>query len=156
MGQAALSSLFTGTYQLLAAQAIPSSASAQLLRSLLPGGTTAGQGSFYYTSDTMDKGFWYRTGITLRDSFPLFVTSETDSSGRLITDRSRSVHPPQVAQFEVGDFDFTLIPVHLTFADGDPSASVRELGEILGSLDWSFSRPDHDPAVTVSGDCTTH
>ena len=69
MVKAALSSLFTGTYQLLAAQEIPSIDSAQLLRTLLPGGTTDWQTSFFNTSDTMDNCFWYRTGMTLRDSF---------------------------------------------------------------------------------------
>jgi uncharacterized protein (TIGR03437 family) len=155
MVQAALSSLFTGTYQLVAAQEVPSTESAQLLRTLLPGGTAEWQTSFFNTSDTIDNGFWYRTGTTLRDSFPLFVTDETDSSGRIITDRSRSVHPPQVAQFEVGDFDFTLLTVHLTFAGGDTSESLRELRGILDYLDWYFSQPDHDPDVIVCGDFNT-
>jgi len=84
MVQAALSSLFAGTYQMLAAQEIASTDSAQFLRTLLPGGTTDWQASFFNTSDTMDNGFWYRTGITLRDSFPLFVTNQMDSAGRII------------------------------------------------------------------------
>jgi hypothetical protein len=82
----------------------------------------------------MDNGLWYRTGMTLRDSLPLFITDKTDSSGRIITDSSRAVHPPQVAQFEVGDFDFTLITVHLTFANGDTSQYARELRGILDYL----------------------
>jgi len=81
MVQAALSSLFAGTYQMLAAQEIASTDSAQFLRTLLPGGTTDWQASFFNTSDTTDNGFWYRTGITLRDSFPLFVTNQMDSAG---------------------------------------------------------------------------
>src|SRR5205809_1909214 len=88
MVQAALSSLFAGTYQILAAQEIASTDSAQFLRTLLPGGTTDWQASFFNTSDTTDNGFWYRTGITLRDSFPLFVTNQMDSAGRIIADPS--------------------------------------------------------------------
>jgi exonuclease III len=152
MVQAALSSLFSGTYQLLAAQEVPSSDSAKLLQTILPGSTATWQYSFFDTTDTMDNGFWYRTGITLRDSFPLFVADQKDASGRIITDETRAVHPPQVAQFEVGDFDFTFITVHLTFADGNTSESARELRGILDYLDWYFSQPDHDPDVIVCGD----
>ena len=155
MVQSALASLFSGTYQLLAAQEVPSSDSASLLQMLLPGGTTTWQTSFFDTTDTMDNGFWYRNGITLRDSFPLFVTDQKDSSGRIIADSSESVHPPQVAQFEIGDFDFTLITLHLTFANGDTAESVRELREILDYLDWYFNQPDHDPDVIVCGDFNT-
>jgi endonuclease/exonuclease/phosphatase family metal-dependent hydrolase len=62
------------------------------------------------------------------------------------------VHPPQVARFEVGDFDFTLLTVHLTFEDGNTSESARELRSILDYLDAYFALPDHDPDVIVCGD----
>jgi hypothetical protein len=146
----ALGTLFSGTYQLLAAQEIPNSEAADYLRTLLPGGSSTWQASFFDTSDSMDNGFWYRSSITLRDSFPRYAHS--DGSGRLMNDSSKAVHPPQVAQFEAGDFDFTLITLHLTFAEGNASESVRELREVLEYVDWYFSQPDHDPDVIICGD----
>lgn len=151
----ALNRMFGGTYQILAAQEVPSAESAELLRTQLPDGTAQWQAAFTDTTDTMDNGFWYRTGITLRDHFPLFVSGQKDASGRVIADSSRALHPPHVAQFEAGDFDFTLITVHLTFADGDTRESARELRNVFDYLDWYFSQPDHDPDVMVCGDFNT-
>jgi len=151
----ALNRMFGGTYQILAGQEVPSAESAELLRTQLPGGTTQWQAAFTDTTDTMDNGFWYRTGITLRDHFPLFVSGQKDSSGRELADTSRALHPPHVAQFEVGDFDFTLVTVHLTFADGETSESARELRNVFDYLDWYFTQPEHDPDVIVCGDFNT-
>jgi uncharacterized protein (TIGR03437 family) len=152
MVQAALAELFSGTYQMLAAQEVPNSDSAAFLRSLLPGGATVWQSAFFDTDDSMDNGVWYKTGVTLRDAFPLFVTGQTDSQGRMIRDSTLSLHPPVVAQFQVNDFDFTLITVHLAFANGDSSESARELHNVLDYLDWYFDQPAHDPDVIVCGD----
>jgi endonuclease/exonuclease/phosphatase family metal-dependent hydrolase len=152
MVKAALSKLFSGTYQLLAAQEIPSTTTADLLRTLLPGGSTVWQQSFFDTADSMDNGVWYRGGILLKDSTPLFVTQQQDSTGRFIPDHNRTTHPPQVGHFQVGDFDFTLITLHLTFADGNTAESARELGSVLDYLDWYFNQPDHDPDVVICGD----
>jgi len=151
MVQAALSGLFGGTYQLLAAQEVPNADSANLLTSLLPHGTVQWQASFFDSTDTMDNGFWFQHSATLRDAFLLNVTNNVQS-GQIVTDPTRAVHPPQVAQFAVDDFDFTLITVHLTFADGDTEQSARELRSILDYLDWYFSQPDHDPDVVICGD----
>lgn len=153
----ALGGMYSGTYQLLAAQEVPNSDSAEYLRRLLPGGRVAvWMSAFIDSTDSMDNGFWYRTsgrnGAFLRDSFLLSTTDRRDSAGRIIADESRAVHPPHVAQFEVGDFDFTIISLHLTFANGDTSESVRELRGILDYLDWYFDQPDHDPDVIVCGD----
>jgi uncharacterized protein (TIGR03437 family) len=150
--QSALAKLFTGTFQLLAAQEVPSLASANLLNGLLPGGPAAWRFSFFDTNDTMDNGFWFRAGITLRDAFPLFAAPDTASPGRWTADSSKSLHPPQVAQFQAGDFDFTMITLHLTFAGGNTLESAREMREILNYLDWYFNQPDHDPDVLVCGD----
>ena len=152
MVKAALASMFSGTYQILAAQEIPNAESADLLRTLLPGGVSTWQASFSDTTDSMDNGYWYRTGITLRDAFPLFVSGQEDAGGRFVPDTTRTTHPPVVAQFEAGNFDFTLINLHLTFADGDTSESVRELRHVLDYLDWYFNQPEHDPDVLVCGD----
>jgi uncharacterized protein (TIGR03437 family) len=151
MVQAALQRMFSGTYGILAAQEIPNANSAQLLTTLLPGGTTQWAGTFFDTNDSMDNGFWHRGGVTLRDAFPLFVTN-TIVNGRITKDPDKAAHPPVVAQYEVGNFDFTLITLHLTYASGDTSKSVAELGHVLDYLDWYFVQPDHDPDVLICGD----
>src|SRR5688572_17201692 len=152
MVKSALASMFSGTYQILAAQEIPNAVAAQFLGTMVPGGLASWDYWMTDTNDDMDNGFWFQKSVVLRDSFPLFTTSRTDSSGRVVTDPARSLHPPKVAQFEAGDFDFTLINLHLTFADGDTRESAREMGFVLDYLDWYFNQPDHDPDVIVCGD----
>ncbi|MBI4903690.1 MAG: lamin tail domain-containing protein [Acidobacteria bacterium] len=147
MVREALQRMFSGTYQVLAAQEIPNEASAEFLRSLLPGGAEAWRASFIDTPDSMNNGIWYRSGVVVRDSLALYADSEPDASGK-----PRSEHPPHVANLVAGDFDFTLISLHLTFADGDTRESVRELRHVLDYLDRYFSHPDHDPDAVVCGD----
>ncbi len=154
MVKSALSAMFGGTYQLLAAQEVPSNDSSELLRGLLPGGTFLWKADFLDTSDTMDNGFWYREGVTLLDSRTLFLSGATEG-GKPVADTTLALHPPRVAQFQVGDFDFTVLSVHLTFADGDTSESAREMRNILDYLDWYFQQPGHDPDVLVCGDFNT-
>ena len=151
MVQAALSNLFGGTYQILAAQEVPNEESADLLTSLLPQGTTNWQASFFDSTDTMDNGFWFQHNATLRDSFLLNVTNQI-LSNEIVTNPTRAIHPPQVAQFAVDDFGFTLVTLHLTFADGNTTESARELRSVLDYLDWYFNQQDHDPDVIVCGD----
>jgi len=151
MIQAVLSTLFGGTYRILAAQEVPNADSANLLTSLLPQGTTNWRASFFDSTDTMDNGFWFQRSVTLRDAFLLNVTNQI-LSDEIVTDLTRALHPPQVAQFAVDDFDFTLVTVHLTFADGNTAESARELRSVLDYLDWYFNQSDHDPDVIVCGD----
>ena len=155
MVSSALGSMFGGSYQILAAQEISNSESAEFLRTMLPGGSSVWDSAFTDTTDSMDNGFWYKSSAFLRDSFLLLTTDRRDSAGRVITDEARALHPPRVAQFQVGDFDFTLITLHLTFADGDTAESVREFRGILDYLDWYFTQPDHDPDVIVCRDFNT-
>jgi len=151
MVQVALTNLFGGTYQILAAQEVPNRDSADLLTSMLPQGTANWRASFFESTDAMDNGFWFQHSATLRDSFLLNVTNQI-LSDEIVTDPTRAVHPPQVSQFAVDDFDFTLVTLHLTFADGNTSESARELRSVLDYLDWYFSQKDHDPDVIVCGD----
>ena len=121
--KSALNRAFAGTYNLLAAEEVPNTGSAQFLQTLLPGFATTWTTNFFDTSDPMDNGTWFRNVAILRDSFALFTTGAQDVEGRASAETDKAVHPPQVAQFAVGDFDFTLITVHLTFADGDTAES---------------------------------
>src|SRR6185312_1327714 len=117
----------------------------------LPGGPSAWESAFTDTTDSMDNGFWHRNSAFLRDSFLLLTTDRSDSAGRIIADETRALHPPRVGQFQIRDFDFTFITLHLRFADGDTAESMRELRAILDYLDWYFTQTDHDPDVVVCG-----
>ncbi len=152
---AALGRMFAGSYQLLAAQEISSTGNVDVLTSLLPGGAAQWSSSFFDTNDTQDNGFWFRQPVQLNNAMPLFATNMIDGSGRIVTDPSRSLHPPQIGHFVVGDFDFTLITLHLTFADGNTSESARELRVLLDYLDAYFQQPGHDPDVIICGDFNT-
>jgi uncharacterized protein (TIGR03437 family) len=149
---AALGRMFGGTYQLLAAQEVANNAHATTLRDLLPGGAARWRYSFFDTTDGQDNGLWYQRGILVRNAVPLFVTGQVSSTGRLITDPARAVHPPLAAHVAAGDFDFTLITLHLTFAGGDTEESARELRVLLDFLDEYFRAPGHDPDVILCGD----
>ncbi|MCS6951364.1 MAG: hypothetical protein NZM33_00730 [Bryobacteraceae bacterium] len=149
---AALRRLFAGTYRLLAAQEVANSAHAAVLQGLLPGGAGRWRYAFFDTTDAQDNGLWYERGLLVRNPVPLFVTREVSATGRIVTDPSRAVHPPLAAHVAVGDFDFTLLTLHLTFADGDTRQSARELRVILDFLDEYFRAPGHDPDVILCGD----
>ncbi len=88
----------------------------------------------------MDNGIWHRAGTTIRDSFILFGNNQVDAAGRIVPDLSRTTNPPVVAQIQAGDFDFTLITVHLKFSDGDTTESAREMRNVLDYLDWYFGQ----------------
>ena len=148
----ALRKMFAGSYQVLAAEEISSTDNADVLRDLLPGGSTEWRYSFFDTTDTMDNGIWLRRPVALGASVPLFVTSQTNSTGKIVTDPARAVHPPIAAHMAIGDFDFTLITLHLTFEDGDTESSARELRVVLDYLDAYFRQPVHDPDVILCGD----
>ncbi len=147
----ALRSLFGGTHQLLAAQEISAVSNSEILRGLLPGGSASWRSSFIDSEDSMDNGTWFRLAAFVRDSFALF-TSPTPTPGLVSRDAGKSLHPPHVARIEVGDFDFTLISLHLTFDDGNSRESARELANILDYLDSYFNDPEHDPDVILCGD----
>jgi uncharacterized protein (TIGR03437 family) len=155
MVKSALNRAFAGTYSLLAAEEVPNTGSAQFLQTLLPGSATNWTTNFFDSSDSMDNGTWLRSAVTLRDSFALFTTNTQNVEGSFSADTTNAEHPPQVAQLAIGDFDFTLITLHLTFAGGDTTESAREMRNILDYLDWYFTQPDHDPDVLICGDFNT-
>src|SRR5262249_7237919 len=110
---------------------------------------------FIDTTDSMDNGVWSRAAVRIDDYFPLFTSKQQDASGRFIADPTRALHPPVVAHVAIDDFDFTFISLHLTFADGDTSESIREMENILDYLDKYFRSPAHDPDVVICGDFNT-
>lgn len=152
MVRSALARLFGGTFHILAAQEISGIANSEVLTGLLPGGAESWIALFADTSDSQDNGFWMKRSVSASAFSTLFSNSTTDSSGRSLFDVSRTTHPPVVATFRIGDFDFTLITVHLTFADGRTAESAREFQHVLDYLDSYFSQPHADPDVIIAGD----
>lgn len=148
----ALNRILDGQYQILAAQEIPSKDSSDLLATMLPAHADPWQAAFTDTTSRMDNGFWFQSTVTLGKHEPLFATSKTDGAGRLMVDESQAFHPPHLAHFTVGDFDFTLITLHLTFHQGAAAESKREMQVLLDFLDAYFATPGHDPDVIICGD----
>jgi len=148
----ALATLFGGTYQLLAAQEISSQAHADKLRDLLPGPASGWTTSFTDTTSTMDNGFWFKSSVTARADTAILHTGATDPVGRYLIDPLRAKHPPRIGHFTIGDFDFTLITLHLTFESGATAESAREFRAVLDYLDAYFNTTGHDPDVIITGD----
>jgi endonuclease/exonuclease/phosphatase family metal-dependent hydrolase len=153
--QAALAALFAGTYQVLAAEEVSSTAHAEKLRQLLPGATSDWSVSFTDTTSDMDNGFWLRTSVALRADDVILHTGARDPAARVLIDADKAKHPPRIGHFTVGDFDFTLIAVHLTFEGGSTTESAREFRHLLDFLDAYFSTAGHDPDVIIAGDFNT-
>lgn len=151
----ALGEIFDGTYQLLAAQEISSSAGSTKLLDLLPGPATDWNASFTDTTTTMDNGFWFRSSASVVADDVILHTATRDSKNRIVTDKTVANFPPRIGHFKVGSFDFTLITIHLTFASGDTEESKRELENILDFLDAYFYTAGHDPDVIIAGDFNT-
>jgi uncharacterized protein (TIGR03437 family) len=151
----ALHKMFGGSYQVLAAEEVSSTDNADVMIELLPGSGPEWKYSFFDSTDTMDNGIWYRRSVVLGASAPLFVTAEANSAGKIVTDPTRALHPPIAAHVAVGDFDFTLINIHLRFDDGDTEQAARELRVLLDYLDSYFQQPGHDPDVIICGDFNT-
>lgn len=148
----ALAAMFGGTFQLLAAQEISSQAHSVKLRDLLPGPVSAWTASFTDTTSTMDNGFWLTSGVTVRADAAILHTGATDPVGRYLIEPLRAKHPPRISHFTVGDFDFTLITLHLTFESGATAESAREFRVVLDYLDAYFNTTGHDPDVIITGD----
>jgi endonuclease/exonuclease/phosphatase family metal-dependent hydrolase len=148
-----LKRMLGGTFQIIAAQEIPSQPSSQLLVGLLPEESGPWQQAFVDTTSTMDNGFWFQTDTaTLNRNEVLFTTDDKDAQGRLVRDEDRAFHPPHVAHFTVGDFDFTIITLHLTFQGGAAEESRREMAVVLDYLTEYFDTEGHDPDVIICGD----
>ena len=137
---------------MLAAQEVSGIANADVLTALLPGETGRWSALFTDTSDSQDNGFWMNDSVKASAFSALFIHGTTDSDGRRLVDETRTTHPPVAASFAAGDFDFTMIGVHLTFADGETVESARELRHVLDYLDSYFNQPGHDPDVIIGGD----
>lgn len=136
--------------RIMALQEIANATGAAKVSGLLPGGTDRWRGSFTNTNDGMDNGFFAANDVGMDCERPLFA--EEGEDGRWRGDREKMVHPPRAAHIRVGDLDFTLITVHLTFKGGDTRESGRELWNLMNWLAQYLSKDGADPDVVIAGD----
>ena len=138
---AALAQIFSDpSAKVLAAQEIANERGAAAVQSMLDAGDSRWAKSFDDSEDGQDNGFFVKEGVHINCGRPLFG------------DRSLSRHPARFSHMRVGDFDFTLITVHLAYDKGQASSSAAELRQILDWLREHLAKPGADPDVIVLGD----
>lgn len=123
---------------ILAAQEVANDKGAETLSRQLPGGGRGWTMSFEDTSASMNNAIFAGPGVNI------------DCSGNLELEGVR--HPPHMAHLTVGNADFTLLSVHLSYAKGDASASAAELRIIMDWVRAQAARPGADPDFVVAGD----
>jgi exonuclease III len=126
--------------KILAAQEIANKEGASTLSEMLSADREDWRQSFKDTRDSQDNGFWTRGGVRVDCERPLF------------SDPALSVHPAHFAHMRVGDFDFTLITLHLTYQKGNAESSVAELRHVLDWLREYLPKRGADPDVVITGD----
>jgi len=136
--------------KILAIQELAQDGGADKFSGLLPGGSDRWNQAFQDTSDAQDNGFYTQNQVEVH--WEQFLFASQDSSGRWRPDRDAMQHPARVAHMRVGDFDFTLITLHLTFRGGETDATVAELRNVLDWLEAYFKDPENDPDVVITGD----
>lgn len=129
----------------LAVQEIANEKGSALFMSRLPEGPWAP--SFEDTPDPMDNALYFRGAASAPRRGFLFADPET---GR--PDRSKLLHPARWAHVRAGDFDFTLVSVHLTYARGDARRTKVELRALLEWAAAYLAEPANDPDVVIAGD----
>ena len=117
---------------------------------LLPGGKERWSGTFQNTNDSQDNGFFTQKSVTVDCEEFLFAREDEDGRWRRRPELQK--HPARAAHMRVGDFDFTLITLHLTFAAGETDKSGEELRNIFRWLEDYFDNPANDPDVILAGD----
>jgi endonuclease/exonuclease/phosphatase family metal-dependent hydrolase len=145
---AASEAVISTSVHVIAAQEVANERSLHLLESLLPGGTLSWTASFKDTPDAQDNAILVRVDVTTitADGF-LFEDPETGEP-----DRTKALHPVRWAHIGIGKRDFTLLSLHLTFKNGDASATKKEFLAILDWLVDYFKDPKSDPDVILAGD----
>lgn len=123
---------------ILAAQEIANDKGAETLSRQLPNEGRGWTMSFEDTSDAMNNAIYTGPGVRL------------DCSGNLNLEGVQ--HPPHMAHITVGDADFTLLSVHLSYAKGDASASADELKIIMAWVRAQAAKPGADPDFIIAGD----
>lgn len=138
------------TAKILAVQELANDKGADTLMKLLPGGTERWNPSFQNTNSSQDNGYFTQKQVAV--NCEQFMYAKQGEDGRWRSDPEKVKHPVRVAHMKMGNFDFTLVNLHLTFAKGDTNASIREFEHVLAWLNDYFADPNHDPDVIIAGD----
>ncbi|MBI3297680.1 MAG: endonuclease/exonuclease/phosphatase family protein [Elusimicrobia bacterium] len=136
--------------RILSFQEIANATGAAKIGAMLPGAGERWNDSFTNTNGAMDNGFFAERGVGMGCERPLFARQ--DERGRWQRDREKAMHTPRAAHMRVGNFDFTLLSIHLTFGGGDSRESARELTNILDWVARYLAQPGADPDVIITGD----
>lgn len=140
----------TRTARILSFQEISNGTGAAKIGAMLPGGSERWNTSFNNTNGAMDNGFFTEREVGMGCERSLFA--HQDENGRWQRDREYAMHTPRAAHMKVGDFDFTLLTIHLTFGSGNTGESARELTNILDWVARYLAQPGADPDVIITGD----
>jgi len=116
----------------------------------LPGGPDRWNPSFQNTNSSQDNGFFTQRQVEVNCEQLMYAKMGED--GRWRSDPERIKHPVRVSHMKMGNFDFTLINLHLTFQGGDSNASIGEFQHVLKWLSDYFADPASDPDVIITGD----
>ena len=108
---------------------------------MLPGEDSRWNPSFDNTEDSQDNAFYTREGVEVDCERFVF-----DSGS------AKSKHPARAAHMRIGDFDFTIVTLHLAFKNGDADDSRRELRHALNWLKTYLADKGNDPDVILAGD----
>ncbi len=108
---------------------------------LLPGKEGRWNIGFGDTDDFQDNGFFTRKGIVVNCQKTLFKEGS-----------AKSWHPARLGHMRAGNFDFTMVTVHLAFGKDQPGRTQREMKYVLDWLKEYLADPKNDPDVIITGD----
>ena len=92
-----------------------------------------------------------KEGEIIDEGFVFAEPSTTSATTKAKPDLAK--HPIRWAYVRVGDFDFTIFSLHLTFDDGEAKSSKEELVHFFDYLrDDYFTNEHSDPDIIISGD----
>ncbi len=121
-----------------AAQEVANDAGAGILARQLPDGGRDWQTSFANTPNPQDNALYFNSGVQVNCAMALNIPGVKS--------------PPRMAHVQVGDADFTVLSVHLSYAKGDASVSAAELALILAWTRAKMAEPGADQDLVIAGD----
>lgn len=140
------------TARILAVQELANTKGASLFEGLMPGGASRWSRYFQDTNDGMDNGFFAEKEVSVSCEGFLFAKKDRAKEGRYVRNPKKALHPVRYAYMRVGDFDFTVINLHLTFRGGQESATFQEFRNVLVWLQKYMLKPGADQDVIILGD----
>ena len=129
--------------RVLAIQEVVNADMARYIDGMMPGPDNRWEPSMDDSKDSQDNLFFVRNDVAMDCDHPLFSGSGS---------REKSLHPARVAHMRAGDFDYTIITLHLTFGHGSPDGSRRELRHVLDWAQQYLRKSDSDPDLIIVGD----